>query len=102
VLSPIDGKLDKIIPNVFTPNNDGRNEYFKVNVENINDCFDKFEIKVYGRWGELLYESDSFHFKWDGKNKKGKAMPDGVYFYIIEGNFKNESFSYKGNVQILR
>lgn len=102
VLSPIDGKLDKIIPNVFTPNNDAKNDLFKVNVENINDCFDKFNIKIYGRWGEFLYESDSFHFKWDGKNKQGKAMADGVYFYIIEGNFKNESFEYKGNVQILR
>jgi gliding motility-associated-like protein len=102
VLSPIDGKLDRIIPNVFTPNGDTRNDFFKVNVENINDCFDKFNIKVFGRWGELLYESDSFHFKWDGKSKKGKAMADGVYFYIIEGSFKNESFTYKGNVQILR
>ena len=102
VLSPIDGQLDKIIPNVFTPNNDAKNDYFKVNADNINDCFDSFMIKIYGRWGELLFESEDFHFKWDGNNKKDKAMADGVYFYIIEGNFKNESFKYRGNVQILR
>ena len=102
VLSPMDGKLDKIMPNVFTPNQDNKNDYFKVNAENIIDCFDKFHIKIYGRWGELLYESDDFHFSWDGKNKNGKNMADGVYFYIIEGSFKNESFNYNGNVQILR
>ncbi len=102
VLSPIDGQLDKIMPNVFTPNNDNKNDYFKVNADNINDCFDKFQIKIYSRWGELLFESDKFHFNWDGKNKKGKMMVDGVYFYIIDGNFKNESFEYKGNIQILR
>jgi gliding motility-associated-like protein len=102
VLSPVDGKLDRIIPNVFTPNNDGKNDFFQVNATNIIDCFDSFEIKVYNRWGEFLFESKEFHFKWDGTNKKGKAMPDGVYFYIIEGSFKNENFKYNGNIQILR
>lgn len=102
VLSPIDGKLDKIIPNVFTPNNDNKNDYFKLNADNINDCFDKFQIKIYERWGDLLFVSEDFHFKWDGKNKKGKNMSDGVYFFIIEGNFKNETFSCKGNIQIIR
>jgi len=102
VASPLDGKLDKIIPNVFTPNNDSKNDFFKVNVQNINDCFDKFKITVYNRWGQLVFDSDDFHYKWDGKNKEGKLMPDGVYFYTIEGNFRNESFSYKGSVQILR
>ncbi|MFL5762889.1 MAG: gliding motility-associated C-terminal domain-containing protein [Bacteroidia bacterium] len=102
VISPVDGQLDKIIPNVFTPNGDGQNELFKVNAKNIIDCFDKFDIKVYGRWGELLYESDSFFFKWDGKSKQGKAMSDGTYFYIIEGSFKDVPFTYKGSVQLIR
>ncbi len=102
VVSPIDGRLDKIIPNVFTPNHDNKNDIFKVNAENINDCFDKFNIKIYTRWGEKVFESDEFHFKWDGKNSRGKMMVDGVYMYIIEGTFKDQSFEYKGTVQILR
>jgi len=102
VVSPLDGKLDKVIPNVFTPNNDGKNDFFKVNVENINDCFDKFRIMIYNRWGELVYESDDFHYKWDGKNKNGKALPEGVYFYMIDATFLNESMNYQGSVQILK
>lgn len=102
VASPVDGKLDKIIPNVFTPNNDGRNDFFKVNVENINDCFDKFTIKIYNRWGQLVFDDNDFGYKWDGRDKHGKVMPDGVYFYMIDGNFRSESFDYQGYVQIIR
>ncbi len=101
VVSPIDGKLDKIIPNVFTPNHDNKNDYFKVNVDNLTDCFDDFDIKIYTRWGELVYESQEFKFKWDGKDKKGKPLVDGVYFYTLKGDFNGEGFDYKGNVQIL-
>ncbi len=102
VLSPLEGQLDKIIPNIFTPNNDGNNDFFKVNAKNINYCFDAFKISVYNRWGQLEFESDDFHFKWDGKNKQGMAQSDGVYYYTIEGNFKNNSFNYKGNLQLIR
>ncbi|MGZ4157339.1 MAG: gliding motility-associated C-terminal domain-containing protein [Bacteroidia bacterium] len=101
ILSPLDGKLNSLIPNVFTPNGDGLNDFFKVNADHINSCFDSFKINIYGIWGELIYQSTDFHFEWDGKNK-GKAMSDGVYFYIIEGKFKNQDFKYNGSVQLLR
>jgi gliding motility-associated-like protein len=102
VLSPIDGQLDRLIPNVFTPNGDGINDFFKVNADNINDCFDAFEISIYNRWGQLEFKDQNFHFKWDGKNKSGQSQSDGVYFYIINGHFKNESFTYKGTIHLLR
>lgn len=102
VVSPIAGNLDKLIPNVFTPNNDAVNDVFKVNADNINDCFDNFKITVYNRWGQIEFESDEFHYKWDGKNKKGKDLADGVYFFIIDGNFKDEKFTYNGMVHLLR
>jgi gliding motility-associated-like protein len=56
-------------PNVFTPNGDGINDIFLPN----------FQIKVYDRWGLLLY--DGFD-GWDGRYK-GKLMPAGTYFYIL-------------------
>jgi len=102
VLSPLDGKIDELIPNVFTPNGDAKNDFFKVNATNINSCFDKFKIAVYNRWGELVFESDDFAFKWDGRNKKGKQLPDGVYFYMMQADFKEKTFSHQGSVQILR
>ncbi len=102
VLSPLEGNISSLIPNVFTPNNDGKNDFFKVNADHINNCFDKFDINIYNRWGELVFHSEDFHFKWDGKNTKGKILPDGDYFYIIEGSFKSKEFNYKGTVQIIR
>lgn len=102
VASPLEGNISSLIPNVFTPNNDGKNDFFKVNADHINNCFDKFNITIYNRWGEVIYTSDDFHYKWDGKNQKGKVMPDGTYFYIIEGSFKEKPFTYKGSVQIIR
>jgi gliding motility-associated-like protein len=102
VVSPLDGQMDKLIPNVFTPNNDQQNDFFKVAAENINDCFDSFNIAIYNRWGQPVFDSPDFHFKWDGKNKKGKELSPGVYFYLIEGNFQSQSFRYNGMVQLLR
>jgi len=102
VVSPLEGNISSLIPNVFTPNNDNKNDFFKINADHINNCFDKFSITIYNRWGEKVYESEDFHFKWDGKNDKGKQLTDGAYYYIIEGNFKEKAFSYKGSVQILK
>jgi len=67
------------VPNVFTPNNDGLNDYF---FPVINCIFDEYHIVIYNRWGQLLFESDDQNAKWDGKYKGGEA-PDGVYFYLI-------------------
>lgn len=102
VVSPLEGNISSLIPNIFTPNNDGRNDFFKINADHINNCFDRFHIVIYNRWGELVYQSDDFHYKWDGRNQKGKLMPDGTYFYIIDGSFREKEFNYKGSVQIVR
>jgi gliding motility-associated-like protein len=67
------------VPNVFTPNKDGLNDYF---FPVINCIFDEYHIVIYNRWGQLLFESDDQNAKWDGKYKGGEA-PDGVYFYLI-------------------
>ncbi|MBI2279773.1 MAG: gliding motility-associated C-terminal domain-containing protein [Bacteroidetes bacterium] len=67
------------LPNIFTPGNDGMNDFFKPfpyqYVESI-------EMKIYNRWGNLVFESKDPNIMWDGKNQKGgKLSSDGVYFY---------------------
>ena len=69
------------IPNVFTPNFDGHNDYFGIAKENGPETITRF--RIYDRWGELVFEDVGRDAKWDGRFK-GKDMPAGVYVYIIE------------------
>lgn len=77
-----------LIPtNVFTPNGDGINDFFTL----INlDDYPAPSVKVYNRWGKLVYESESYQNDWDGDNLK-----EGTYFYIVNPN--NTKYEYNSN-----
>jgi gliding motility-associated-like protein len=68
------------IPEGFSPNNDGKNDYLELlNTENcIPDC----ALIIYNRWGNVVFRTDHYDTKWDGKYN-GVDLPDGTYFYII-------------------
>jgi gliding motility-associated-like protein len=76
---------DYFIPNIFTPNSDSYNPRFTI--KGLDFC-DEFLLKIYNRWGEMVFESSNILDSWDG-TYKGKDVPDGVYFYIIKGNRVN-------------
>lgn len=71
-----------IIPNTFTPNDDSFNDTFVIlNVED----FPNNEIKIYNRWGNLIFETKEYKNEWSGINSfNGKLLPDGAYFYIFD------------------
>jgi len=76
-----------VIPNIFTPNGDDKNEYFYISGLN---QFENPKIKIYNRWGNLVYESDSYKNDWDGTSEasmtigKKEKLPTGTYFYVLE------------------
>ncbi len=71
------------LPNVFTPNSDDKNKYFSA--YNRNNAVKKISLKVYNRWGLLVYESIDPNFKWDGKiNNTGKLVTPGIYYYVCD------------------
>lgn len=72
------------LPNVFTPNGDNVNDIFKA--ENPKQLVKRVEIKIYNRWGELVFESnDNPLIEWDGKVlNTNKIVPSGVYYYICD------------------
>ena len=79
------------IPNVFTPNGDGQNDHFVVEVPGrIYECVD---LKIYNRWGQILFISTGNNLKWDGRTSVGEKVPSGTYFYTIDvkGNLYNGS-----------
>jgi len=84
--------VDLTLPNVFSPNGDGKNDFFTPVALGKFDVYDidKFDIKIYNRWGELLYESTDSSFKWNGTNKGGKALSDGIYYYVAEITVKSD------------
>ncbi|GHA60607.1 gliding motility-associated C-terminal domain-containing protein [Pontibacter akesuensis] len=85
---------DYIPANIFTPNNDGLNDYFEVPELPSEFCSATFtSIRVFNRWGKEVYSSISSDFKWDGK-----GVNDGVYFYLIDYG----TTSYKGSVTLVR
>lgn len=69
-----------IIPNVFTPNGDGNNDFFTVEAENI----ESIDGEIFNRWGEKMFSWNNINGAWDGKTLSGKDCPDGTYFFIIK------------------
>lgn len=91
-----DFTLEKIpseysIPNVFTPNNDGINDFFELNIVNIPD----WELVILNRWGNTVNILNSSNDKWDGN-----SFSDGVYFYIFSS--ENLEINEHGFFQLIR
>ena len=84
------------IPNVFTPNGDGKNDFFEIN-ETANPCISFSKLTIFNRWGMKVFETEGSQLQWDG-TKNENALTDGVYFYVLEG----EGFKKSGCVTLLR
>jgi gliding motility-associated-like protein len=79
----------KDIPNVFSPNGDGTNDVYTLNLESgVQDpCYDVMDINIYNRWGQKVYNSNDVNFEWNGKLKNGKDCGEGSYLVIIKGEY---------------
>ncbi len=80
-----------IIPNTFTPNNDGINDQWRIDFLN---TYPNNRVQVFTRTGKLVFESRGYDTPWDG-TIKGKALPIDTYYYIIEpGNGRDPITGY--------
>jgi len=69
------------IPNIFTPNGDGRNEIF---IPAYNCDTPIYNISIFNRWGQIMFESDNIDVGWNGQvMNTQKESSDGVYFYLV-------------------
>ncbi len=66
------------LPNVFTPNGDNANDFY---IPFPYRFIESVEMKIYDRWGVLVYESTDPALGWNGTNLKGEDLNEGVYFY---------------------
>jgi gliding motility-associated-like protein len=97
----VDPKYQIYIPNTFTPNNDGVNDYWQVFGN--KEAWQEFQVQVFNRIGEKVYESYDQDFQWDGMYL-GELIPPGVYVYQLKITFidKYTPKLYKGGLTIVR
>ncbi len=66
------------LPNAFTPNGDGQNDFFRP----FPYCFiDRVEFTVFNRWGQVVFTTNNPDLDWDGTNLQGQALESGTYYY---------------------
>jgi gliding motility-associated-like protein len=87
------------VPSAFTPNNDGKNDEFKI----IGSEVKEFSLVIFDRWGNEIFESDDINTSWDGIASKDNPMPEGVYVYRLEMRSKtNRDIVKSGAITLLR
>lgn len=98
-----------IVPNVFTPNGDGFNDYFDIRTSDVGP----FKILIYNRWGNIVFETVSPEISWDGSTRAGVKAPAGTYYFtitkaemnsgnVIDNELPNFNFRETGWVQLIR
>lgn len=98
------------VPNAFTPNGDHNNDELCLN--GWDDCVMDFQILIYDRWGEKVFESEDPAFCWDGYYR-GKLLDPAVFVYFIKASYKAEGetitspkkvidITKKGNISLVR
>jgi len=85
--------------NAFSPNGDGINDTWEVN---LGDCIKSARVEVFNRYGSRVFMSDNYRNNWNG-TFEGKPLPDATYYYVITMELvTGKKTYYKGNVTILR
>ncbi|MES2780927.1 MAG: gliding motility-associated C-terminal domain-containing protein, partial [Bacteroidota bacterium] len=88
------------VPNVFSPNGDGKNDEFKIRIEGEQ----KYKLTIYNRWGGKVFESGEAKKMWNGKtDNNGSECPAGGYYYIFDYQLRTETDKTKtGSITLIR
>ncbi len=92
-------EINTLIPNMISPNGDGKNDVWKL--EFIGLLFPQATVEIYNQWGQQLFYSEGYTTPWDG-TYNDELVPDGNYFYVITLNAGLETDQYKGALLVLK
>ncbi len=92
---------DLFIPTAFSPNGDNTNNSFGVSIN--LDCVESIDVKVFDRWGEVVFETTDAAQRWDGTHKS-KELDPAVFVYIIriKTSEMTTEKTFKGNVTLMK
>lgn len=88
-----------VFPTAFTPNNDNLNDFFR---PSYSGTINNYLLKVYNRWGEKLFESNSINAGWDGFYKDELQPIETYVWYCTYTDFRNEEKLLKGNLTLIK
>lgn len=89
---------DVYLPNTFSPNQDGQNDYFFVRGNNLYGI----RLTVFDRWGEKVFETTNQYTGWDG-TYNGKELDPGVFTYVVTVNYSDKkAVTQSGTVTLVR
>ena len=90
------------VPNTFTPDGDAYNNSFFPVITSGYDPYD-YQLLIFNRWGEILFESRDYSVGWDG-TYQGRIVKDGTYVWKINIGMKKDAFrrEFTGHVNVLR
>jgi len=88
------------MPTAFTPNADGHNDVFR---PSYNCLYSRFQMSIFGRWGELVFDTKDPSYGWDG-SWQGKQQPAGTYVWVIgyQDQLTGKNYEQKGTVVLIR
>lgn len=84
--------------NAFSPNGDGINDFFKVDLENI----DALEMKIFNASGKIISEWNDIYGSWDGKTMNGSPAPEGTYFYQMVIKKEGKLYPKQGTITLTK
>jgi gliding motility-associated-like protein len=88
-----------VVPNVFSPNGDGRNDQLEV----ISTGIVELRMDIFNRWGQRMAGLTRVNERWDGRDMSGVKVVDGTYFYTLEArDAQGTTFTRTGTVTVLR
>ncbi|MCB0637809.1 MAG: gliding motility-associated C-terminal domain-containing protein [Lewinella sp.] len=91
------------VPNGITPNGDGTNDAFVVDLLEGADPtdFPDNEIIIFNRWGDIIFRQKDYDNTWQGTNQAGDPLPHGTYYYVLRLNLE-EGQIIEGDITIFR
>jgi len=94
------------IPAAFTPNGDGVNDKWEFPApyqgQDLRGYINNISVKVFNRWGKMVWKHDGLYQPWNGKDIGGRELPMDSYHYIIVFTVGDKKYEYKGSVTIVR
>lgn len=87
------------IPNSFSPNGDNKNDEFEIVTSGVKESV----LKIFNKWGKLVFETKDLSESWDGRNKKGWPLEEDLYVYLIKGKYLDDKpFTQTGNITLVK